>query len=129
VTRDAAARTIPLPFPPARKPRGKRGSNPETHLQQAIEDAIIASGRAIVYRNNGGVAKYGEARVRYGLAPGSADLIGVLIPSGRFLAIEVKMPGKHLEPDQVRWRDVVLRAGGLYVTAHSVEEALDGIVF
>jgi hypothetical protein len=125
--KDAAARTIPLPFPKARKPRGKRGSNPETHLQQAIEDAIIASGRAIVYRNNGGVARYGEARVRYGLAPGSADLIGFLVPSGRFLAVEVKMPGKHLEPDQLRWRDVVVRAGALHVTAHSVAEALDAL--
>ena len=125
--KDAAARTIPLPFPKPRKPKGRRGTNPETLLQAAIEDALIASGRAIVYRNNGGVARYGEARVRYGLAPGSADLIGMLVPSGRFLAVEVKMPGKHLEPDQVRWRDVVVRAGGLHVVAHSVAEALDAL--
>lgn len=118
-----ARRTIPLPGV------SRRGVNPETLLMVAIHDAVIASGRAVLWRNNGGVARFGEARVRYGLAPGSADLIGVVVRPGtphhgRALAIEVKTPGEKLEGAQECWRGVWERAGGLYVCAHSVDEAL-----
>jgi hypothetical protein len=108
----------------------KRGTQPETILSHAIRDAVIASGRAILYRNNVGVAEYGpfsKAKVRYGLAPGSADLVGMLVPSGRFLAIEVKTPTGRLSPEQKLWGEVVTRCGGLYVVAHSVQEALDAL--
>jgi hypothetical protein len=106
--------------------------NPESVLMEAIQDALVKSGRAIVWRNNGGMARYGQAKVRYGLAPGSADLVGLLVPSGRFLAVEVKAPTTHhrgdgLTDDQVRWRCVVERAGGIYVLATSVAEALAGV--
>lgn len=120
--KSAAARTIPIPFPKPRKPR-------ETDILRAIHDGVIASGRACVWRNNVGRATYGTARVQYGLGLGSADLVGLLVPSGRGVAIEVKTPVGRLSPVQVAWRGAWERAGGLYVLAHSVEEAIDGLVF
>ena len=103
----------------------KRGTNPETQLSAAIHDAVMASGLAILWRNNSGGVR--GTSIRYGLCPGSADRVGMLVPSGRFLGLEIKMPGKDLDPDQVRWRGVVERAGGMFVVAHSVEEALSAL--
>jgi hypothetical protein len=102
----------------------------------AIKDTLNAAGKALIFRNNTGRAVYRKPSatytVPYGLAPGSADLIGIVTrpghPShGRALAIEVKRPGEHLEPDQEIFRSVWIRAGGLHVTAHSVSEALDAL--
>lgn len=107
-------------------------TNPETLLTHAIQDAVRKSGRGIVWRNNVGRAKYGNAWVTYGLAPGSADLVGMCTPSGRALAIEVKLPDHHkagdgCSPEQSAWRGVWERSGGCYVLATSVAEALCGI--
>jgi hypothetical protein len=115
--------------PPTKSPR-RRGPQPESALQAAIVEAIAASGLAIVWRNNVGLAQYARAKVRYGLAPGSADLVGLLRGNGRFLAVEVKAPTTHHRGDglssaQVAWRGVVERAGGLYVLGTSAEGVLD----
>lgn len=101
----------------------------ESDALKAIRETVVASGRAVLWRNNGGVATYGAARVRYGLGLGSADLIGLLVPSGRGLAIEVKSARGRLSSEQMAWRGAWERAGGLYVLARTPEEALDAIVF
>lgn len=69
--------------------------------------------------------------------PGQADLNGILLASpcphcggpvpGRRLEVEVKQPGKNLDPAQILWRDMMLRFGAVHITAHSVEEAVAGI--
>jgi hypothetical protein len=61
-----------------------------------------------------------------GLGRGVADLICVVPPFGRFLAIEVKRPGARgrTTEDQDRWLAVVRRFGGVSGIATSVEEAL-----
>ncbi len=62
---------------------------------------------------------------RSGLAVGSADLIGLVPPTGRFLAIECKRPnGGRLSERQRAWLDVVRRCGGIAGIARSVEEAI-----
>ena len=47
----------------------------ETPLLNPIAIAATKYGSRL-FRNNIGVAQYGEARVKYGLRPGSGDLIG-----------------------------------------------------
>lgn len=77
-----------------------------------------------VWRNNTGVLK--DARgipVRFGLAVGSADLVGIVAPSGRFLAVEVKMPNGRLTPEQEAWLATVRRFGGIAEVARSIEDA------
>lgn len=94
----------------------------ETAIQKAIRVAVNASGRAIVWRNNTGVD---VARgVRYGLGNGSADLVGMLVPSGRFLALEVKTPIGRLREDQRLWLDVVRKRGGVAACVRSVADAM-----
>ena len=50
--------------------------------------------------------------------------MGVLKGSGRFIAFEVKMPGKKPTPEQLAWHRIVNESGGLAVVVHSVDEAL-----
>ena len=71
--------------------------------------------------------------IRYGLTPGSADLIGwqhiTVTPEmvGRklavFTSIEVKAANGKLTPEQDNWRRVVSAAGGAAGVARSVAEA------
>jgi hypothetical protein len=87
-----------------------------------------------VFRNNTGALP--DARgvtVRYGLANGSADLIGLVAPYGRFLSIECKPEGwtgpsgakeRKRHQEQCDWRDIVLNAGGVAGFAADIEEAL-----
>lgn len=62
---------------------------------------------------------------RTGLGLGVADLVCVVPPTGRLLAIEVKRPStrKRLRDDQERWLAVVRRFGGVTGVAASVSEA------
>jgi len=82
----------------------------------------------------GNVVTIGNARfVRYGLAPGSADLIGwqrITVTERMvggdlavFTSIEVKGPSGRLTPEQDNWRRVVSSAGGAAGVARSVAEA------
>lgn len=97
----------------------------ETAIQKAIRVAVNASGRAIVWRNNTGVDV--SRGVRYGLGNGSADLVGMLVPSGRFLALEVKTPIGTMSKDQLLWHDVVHKRGGFAACVRSAAEALDAV--
>jgi hypothetical protein len=72
--------------------------------------------------------------VRYGLQPGSSDLIGwrtvTITPEmvgqqvAVFTSIEVKTPTGRVKPEQQQWLDAVQAAGGIAGVARSVEDAL-----
>lgn len=96
----------------------------EGALMRQIMLAVSEAG-AIVFRNNVGFATYPNGTVvKYGVCnPGGSDLIG-LAPGGRFLAIEVKVPGQRPTPEQQRFIDAVKAAGGVAGVARTVEEAL-----
>lgn len=97
----------------------------ETTLLHAIRAAVAESGRAMIWRCNNGVD---TARgVRYGLGVGAADLIGLLRPSGRFLALEVKTPEGKQSIQQRLWGEAVRTAGGFYAVVRSIDEALAAI--
>jgi hypothetical protein len=71
--------------------------------------------------------------VRYGLQPGSSDLIGwrtvTITPEmvgqqvAVFTSIEVKTPTGRVKPEQQQWLDAVQAAGGIAGVARSVEDA------
>ena len=108
----------------------------ESTLVRQILLALSESG-CTVWRQNTGVAWAGEAQARpggsmlignarplhAGLCRGSADIIGIA-PGGRFLAIEVKSGRGRPTPEQITFRDAVLRAGGIAGIVWSVDEAL-----
>lgn len=77
---------------------------------------------AYVWRNNtGGMYDATGRFVRYGLCVGSSDLIG-LLPDGRFLAIEVKMPGKNPTKDQQKFMQWVCDKQGVAFVARNIED-------
>ena len=87
-----------------------------------------------LYRNNCGVLRDQRGvPVRYGLQPGSADLIGwrtiTITPEmvgqqvAVFTSIEVKSATGRLRPEQRQWMEAVQAAGGIAGVARSVEDA------
>ena len=101
----------------------------ETQLVYAIRDALLATGRVLLWRQNAGKLCDVHGRmVTYGIGVGSPDLVGILRPSGRFLAIEVKDPnGDPPTPEQLAWHRAATAAGARVYVARSVAEALAGL--
>lgn len=99
--------------------------------EQAIQQEIMARLGALpgltIWRNNSGalVDQRGQL-VRYG-QPGSADVLGILAPAGRLLAIEVKAARGKLSDRQIAWGAMIRNHGGVYIVARSVDEALKGL--
>lgn len=77
----------------------------------------------VIFRNQGGAAEVKGQWQSYGLTNGASDLIGLLKPSGRFFACEVKKPGGRRTPEQKLFIDLVNNFGGYGFFAESVEEA------
>ena len=66
----------------------------------------------------------GKSHVRYGLAKGSSDLIGILKPSGRLVSLEVKTESGRVSPEQELWLAMIRRFGGFAAVVRSVDDAL-----
>ncbi len=109
------------------------GRSDEAKVQNDIRLAC-ARGATRLWRNNCGALKDQNGRlVRYGLCPGSSDLIGmrsVTITSDMvgqtiavFTAIEVKDRGRPT-PEQQAFIAMVQQAGGLAGIARSVDDAM-----
>ena len=106
----------------------------EAAIQQSVRLALGSHPAVRMFRNNSGAYKDPRSGrvIRYGLATGSADLIGwqsVLITQdmvvqrfARFVSVEVKAPKGRLTPEQETWRAAVLKAGGIAVVARSAED-------
>lgn len=94
----------------------------EGKIQDDIRVALSDEPGLVLWRNNVGVAEHQRgARVAYGLAPGSADLIGCL--DGRFIALEVKTATGRVATAQTQWLDLVRRFGGFAAVVRSVDDA------
>jgi hypothetical protein len=101
----------------------------EAPILHAVRAALLSDGRVMLWRNNTGgelvTPERGSRRfIKYGLGRGSADLVGLLRPSGRFCAFEVKAPKGRVSHEQELWGAAVQRAGGFYAIVRSVDDAL-----
>ena len=110
-------------------------ANAETTLQQQIRLAIGTRPEARIFRNQ--VGSLPDPRtgrlVTFGLAKGSADLIGwrtiTVTPDmvgsrlAIFTSIEVKTPTGRVRPEQQAWLQTVQQAGGIAIIARSVPDA------
>lgn len=99
----------------------------ETELLTQVLRALAVEPGLVVWRNNTGQARVHGSHVRYGLGNGSADIVGVLKPWGRFIALECKTDKGKASLDQFTWRNRVEEHGGVYGLVRSVEEARDVI--
>ncbi|QNJ59467.1 hydrolase [Gordonia phage MScarn] len=87
-------------------------SQPEARLGRQIRKALEERG-AFMFKIHGGPT----------MMAGLPDLIGVW--HGRFIAIEVKMPGNSPSKIQERVMGRIRQAGGRVVVAYSVADALE----
>ena len=110
------------------------GMASEQSIQQHIR-LTCSTGATRLFRNNTGTLRDQHGRpVSFGLAKGSADLIGwrtvTITPEmvgqqvAVFTSIEVKTPTGRVKPEQQQWLDAVQAAGGIAGVARSVEDAL-----
>lgn len=96
----------------------------ESELVQRVRLAVSQLGVKI-WRNNVGVLRDRNGKfVRYGLCVGSSDLIGVS-STGKFVAIECKMPKGVVKPEQQNFIDQVKKAGGIAGIVRSEQEAIE----
>lgn len=110
-------------------------ANPETELQQRIRLALGTRPDTRLFRNQvGQLPDPGTGRpVQFGLARGSADLIGwrtvTITPDmvgqrvAVFTSMEIKTPTGRLTPAQHNWLGAVRQAGGIAGVARSVGDA------
>ena len=109
-----------------------RPAAPESVILAKVHQALAATGRVVLWRNQTGalpaVGRGGRTYpVRFGLGVGGADLVGLLRPSGRFIALEVKTASGRQSPEQRAWARAVESAGGFYRVVRSVEDALEAL--
>lgn len=111
-------------------------ANAETDLQQRIRLALGTQPDLRIFRNQ--VGSLPDPRtgrlVTFGLARGSADLIGwrtvTITPDmvgqrlAVFTSVEVKTPHGRIAPGQQHWLRAVQGAGGIAGIARSVPDAL-----
>ena len=100
----------------------------EAEILRAIRLEVGGRDDVVLWRNSAGIAEHTDRRGRstkvpYGLCKGAADLIGIIKPSGRFLAIEVKTARGKLRPEQANFLRLVESSGGVAGVARSVAEA------
>ena len=110
-------------------------ANAETTLQQQIRLAVGINPETRLFRNQ--VGSLPDPRtgrlVTFGLARGSADLIGwrtITVTQAMvgtrlavFTSIEIKTPTGRVSPQQQAWLEAVQGAGGIAIVARSVPDA------
>lgn len=103
-----------------RKPR-------ETDLVKQCLDVLALRGVFAWRQNQGGMkATYkGKSRfLRFAGVDGISDIIGVL-PGGKMLTVECKMPGNKPSPEQKGFIEKVRQHGGIAVVVYDVQELID----
>jgi len=96
----------------------------ERNLQHEIRLALGTDTRVVLFRNTTGFYKHEGRSISYGVGgPGGADLLGMLSPSGRFVALEIKTDRGQLTDDQERFLNLVRRRGGFATVVRSVDDA------
>ena len=97
--------------------------------RDVVREVLLAVGSlpsVRCWRNNTGTLVVQDRRVAFGLR-GSSDVLGVVGPSGRLLAIECKSDRGRMTSHQRAFAEMVVRFGGLHVVARSAADALDAL--
>lgn len=104
-----------------------RRQTPESSLLAQVRLAVGADPRAVIWRNQSGYAEVNGRWMAFGLIAGAADLIGLVKPWGRFLALEVKSKTGRASKEQTQFLALVNRMGGVGRLVRSVEEAMAAV--
>lgn len=99
----------------------------ENDIQRAILDYLTVSGVYVWRQNTGAFAGEHKGKkwfVRFG-APGMSDILGILPPEGRLLAIEVKRPGERPTQKQAAFIEQINSLGGVAFWVDSLDAVVD----
>jgi len=102
----------------------------EAATQAAIRLALGQRGDVMLFRINVGKFRplHGDQnRVIQSAPNGTPDLLGVVGPNGRALAIEVKSAKGRQREEQVAFQRAWESRGGLYILARSVDDVLSAL--
>ncbi len=101
-------------------------NNSKAH-QQLVDELLLAFGSKPYIRVR--TRKVGVAiplnsnhPIQFGIV-GETDIDGLVAPWGFYLAIEVKTGSGKLNKYQIIYRDMVIKFGGIYIEARSVDQA------
>lgn len=94
----------------------------ESNLQQQILLEFGSRPDMRLWRNNSGLlfTRTGQ-RVRASVI-GAPDIIGLMLPDGQFIGIECKGDRGQQSKEQFHFQQMIMRMGGVYVLAYSVED-------
>lgn len=121
------------PRKPTSATAAKKKTRNEIAIQNNIEAALGSLPDLLTLRNSVGKAHYVNEKtgktyhVPYGLGVGSPDIVFILAPIGRWLAMEVKDPDGVVEPHQAESHAVWREFGALVYVVRSVDEARDAL--
>jgi VRR-NUC domain len=99
----------------------------ETLLVKSILGALQLryKGRLKSWRNNTGATSTASGGfIKFG-AVGSPDILGVLSPGGRLVALEVKTARGRTSPAQEAWLSEARTLGAVVGVVRSIDEAFD----
>ena len=93
-------------------------------IQSRISEAEITK-QIRQYLNLKGIFHWKQFQT-LGSKAGVSDIIGIL-PDGRFLAIEVKIPRGRVSPYQQEFLDQITKSNGIAIIARSVDDVIEVI--
>lgn len=96
----------------------------ESVLQRQVLAHLSQLPGAFFWRANTGAARTPQGFVHFGI-PGQADILGCA--AGRFFAVEIKTATGRQSAEQRAFQKRITDAGGIYVLARSLDEALTPI--
>ena len=94
-----------------------------TRLVHAVRLALGKLPDFRLWQNSRVTFVKGVPRAKPGLGTGSSDMIGVLAPTGRMVALEAKTGAARLTREQVLFLNLVRKMGGFATVVRSVEDA------
>lgn len=103
--------------------RTKKLQPREKEIQSVLLEYLALVGIKAWRQNSGAFKSESGHFYRFSSIKGQSDIIG-LLPSGKFLAVEVKRPGKLPSPDQINFINMVRGSQGVAIVAHSLEELM-----
>lgn len=98
----------------------------EKNTQKSILEYLTAK-RIFHFRQNSGAFKTESGGFYRMGAVGCPDIICVV--GGQFIGIEVKDIKGRLNENQVRFKEDLERAGGIYIVARSIDDILNSSLF
>ena len=105
----------------------------ERDIQHAIRLRLGLERDLVLFRNAQAFTEVWNARTgkadmfRSGLGKGTADLVGILAPRGRWVSFEVKRAGEKRTEAQELHAALIKRMGGFACVVRSEQDAVDAL--